>query len=109
VDNYSDPTIIEAWEIERTVEIHLASNRIFRLEILRAENGIKKPHYSVRYYERHTLYKAPDGTISTESIQFNVWVRDDNMPGVNMPSAEAALSQALEFLVERRNNQNIFW
>jgi hypothetical protein len=113
MSDYSDAAITYAYEIERTVEIHLASNRIFRLEVVRAEKGYNGPYYLVRYYERQTLYRASTGTISTEpieaAIQFHVWVQDVSLPAIHQDMAEAALSQALGFLTAQRNNQNTAW
>jgi hypothetical protein len=113
MDDYSDSAISYAYEIDRTVEVHLASDRIFRLEVVKAEKGCSTVHYCVWYYERETLYKAPNGSISTEPIpsatQFHVWVPDINLSAVNQDSPEAALAQALRWLAERRNNQNKSW
>ena len=71
------------------------------------EKGTATVHFGVRYYERKTLHKGSDGTISanpiTGSSVFYVWVCDA-LPWVNQDSAEAALQEALAYLVERRNN-----
>ena len=108
--NYEDDAISYVYEIVKTVEFHLASDRTFRLEVVKVEKGTSAPHFAVRYYERDTLYKTAGGTISSEpgasTIRFDVWVPDVNLPWVNQGTAEAALSQALGWLAERRNNQN---
>jgi hypothetical protein len=110
---YSDEAITHVNEIVRTVEFELASNRTFRLEVLKVEKGTAHVHFAVHYYERQRLFKASDGTITSESIagapQFDVWVPDVSLPWVNQHSADAALQQALDWLAERRNNQNIDW
>ena len=113
MDDYSSSAVTCAYEIDRTVEVHLASDRVFRLEVVKAVKGCSTVHYDVRYYERQTLYKAPNGVISTEPVvsatQFHVWVPDVNLPWVNQDSAEAALAQDLRWLAERRNNPNRTW
>jgi hypothetical protein len=110
--NYSDNAISYVYEIVKTVEFVLASNRTFRLEVVKAAKGTATVHFDVHYYERQTLYKGADGTISTKSTtgasEFYVWVPDD-LPWVNQESPDAALQQALDWLAERRNNQNISW
>jgi len=103
--DYSDEAITHVSEIVRTVEFELASGRTFRLDILKVEKGTAHVHFDVDYYERQTLYKASDGTITSESIagapQFYVWVPDVSLPWVSQPSADAALEQALRWLAER--------
>ena len=97
-----------------TVEIELASNRTFRLEVVRVVKGSANG-YDVHYYERETLYKTPKGTITSEPIadalQFYAWVPDLDLPNVDStsPSPDAALQQALKWLADRCNNQNISW
>jgi hypothetical protein len=109
--DYSDPAITEAYEIEKTVEVHLASNRVYRIEAMRRVKG--RVSYDVRYYERQMLYKTPKGDIVTDSVPlatpFYVWVPDSSMPPVDRHSAESALDQASGWLAERRNNQNRIW
>jgi len=116
MSDYSDSTIIEAYEIERTVEVLLASKHTFRLEIMRTEKGANVEPYHVMAYERQTLYRAPDGTITSDSmipktVPFHVWVRDLGLPTYtyNRDTPEAALSNALSLLVEQRNNPNTPW
>jgi hypothetical protein len=81
--------------------------------VVRCAKGTSKEHYEVRYYERQTLQKKADGLISAEPIagaaHFDVWVPDVKLPSVDQPTAEAALSRAMRWLVERRNNQNKSW
>ena len=111
--DYNNPAITEALEIVKTVEFVLESNRSFRLEVVHRMKGTVEPHYDVSCYERKTLYKAPNGTISAESLplapRLDVWVRVIDLPRVNPNSADAALSQALNWLVTCRNNQNTSW
>jgi len=103
---YDDPAITEAKEVARTVEIHLADKRMFRLEIVRSG---KRNDYGVLYYQRKTLYVWADGSINSQAeqldpprldpLRFDVWVLDRRQPevwGQDLP--EAALSQALNFL-----------
>ena len=52
---YSDEAIAEAYEIERTVEIRLQSERTFRLEIRRMLKGANVDPYSAVAYERMAL------------------------------------------------------
>ena len=113
---YGDAAITEAYEIERTVEIHLESKRTFRLEVRRLVKGANVEPYSVVAYERMKLYRMPDGAISPDSmipnaVPFHVWVRDLNLQTYNYyrSTPEDALSVALELLVEHRNNQNKPW
>jgi hypothetical protein len=111
--NYSDEAITHVEEIVKAVEFELASNRTFRLEVVKGEKGTANVQFGIHYYERQTLYKASDGTIRAEPIMsaryFYVWVPDVALPGVAQHSPEAALQQALDWLAERRNNQNIDW
>ena len=111
--DYSDEALSYVYEVVRTVEFVLASDRVFRLEVVHCVKGTAHAHYAVNYYEQKSLYKAQDGTISPRSTQmateFYVWVPDRNLPWVNQPSAEAALSQALAWLCERRNNRHSDW
>ncbi|MGD0669241.1 MAG: hypothetical protein ABSB23_16910 [Bryobacteraceae bacterium] len=111
--DYNNSAIAEAIEIVKTVEVVLASNRSFRLEAVRRLKGTAEPQYDVSCYERRTLCKAPSETISADSAgsvtQFAVWTRVIEMPRVNPDSVEAALSQALNWLVTYRNNQNTPW
>jgi len=116
MSDYRDVAIIEAYEIERTVEVLLASKRTFRLEIVRTDKGANVEPYHVMAYERQTLYRAPDGTITSDSmipktVPFHVWVRDLGLPtySYNRDTPEGALSVALALLVERRNNENTPW
>jgi hypothetical protein len=106
--DYANDAFSYVYEIEKCVEIHLMKGRIYRLEIVRCAKGTADAHYAVRYYERHTRYIAPDGSISTETVPLStpyyIWVSDHAMPWVNQHSVEAALSQALEWLSEQRNN-----
>jgi len=110
--NYSNEAISYVYEIVKTVEVALACNRTFRLEVVKVEKGANID-FDVHYYERQTLYKAPDGTITANPItsapDFYVWVPDDDLPSVNQKSSETALQQALNWLAERRNNENIGW
>jgi hypothetical protein len=102
------PEVEFVYEIEKTVEIHLQSGRVFRLEVVHVVKGTAPPdHYNVRYYERQTRYIAPNGNISADrvphSTEFYIWV-PDSLPWINRPNVESALSQALGYLAERRNN-----
>jgi hypothetical protein len=114
MSDYSDPAIIEAYEIERTVEIFLAK-RTFRLEVVRTVKGANVEPYHVMAYERMTLYRAPNGSISSDgrekAVPFQAWVQDLHLPTYtyHRDSPEAALSVALALLVERRNNENTPW
>jgi hypothetical protein len=113
--DYSDSAISEANEIVRTVEVHLTSKRTFRLEVVKTEKGAIVEPYNVMAYERMTLYRAPNGSITSNSIPkaaaFQVWVWDINLPtySFHRGTPDAALSNALSLLVERRNNQNTPW
>lgn len=113
--DYSDSAISEAYEIVRTVEVHLASKRTFRLEVVKTEKGANVEPYNVMAYERMTLYRVPDGSITSTSIPkavaFQAWVWDINLPtySFHRDTPDAALSNALSLLVERRNNQNTPW
>ena len=113
---YSDEAIAEAYEIERTVEIRLQSERTFRLEIRRMLKGANVDPYSAVAYERMALYRTPDGMISPDSmipnaVKFHVWVRDLNPQTYSYyrSTPEDALSVALELLAEQRNNPNTSW
>jgi len=112
--NYSNEAISYVYEIVKTVEVALACNRTFRLEVVKVEKGANID-FDVHYYERQTLYKAPNGTITANPItssapDFYAWVPDNDLPSVNpQSSSEAALQQALNWLAERRNNENIEW
>jgi hypothetical protein len=64
--NYKDEAISYVYEIVKTVEFVLASNRTFRLEVVKVEKGTADVHFGVHYYEQQTLYKAPDGTITAK-------------------------------------------
>lgn len=111
--NFDDEAISYAYEIEKTVEVHLTSNRTFRLEVVHCVKGTAQAHYDVRYYERQSLHKGPDGSISIRSVpnsvEFYVWVVDRDLPWINQPTRDAALNQALSWLTERRNNSNLNW
>jgi hypothetical protein len=48
---YSDEAITHINEIVRTVEFELASQRTFRLEVLKVEKGTAHVHFAVHYYE----------------------------------------------------------
>jgi hypothetical protein len=112
--NYGDPAITEVYEVVKTIEVHLASNRVFRLEALLIADNPDAPEYSVRYYERQTLYKAKNapGGVSTqqspEASEVHVWV-PDQLPWVRNRTADGALQQALGFVTDRRDNQNRHW
>jgi hypothetical protein len=86
-------------------ETRHASNRTFRLEVVKVEKGTADVHFDVHYYERQTLYKAPDGTITAKDLagvpQFTF--------GFQMVCRGLRLQQALDWLAERRNNQNTDW
>lgn len=115
--DYNDPAISYAYEIEKTVEIHLASNRVFRLEIQRAVKEYNKVHYRVAYYERQSLYRTiegkkpgdlrPDNQLY-DQIEYHVWVEDTSLPWVNQETAEAALARDIALLIEGRNEENVY-
>jgi hypothetical protein len=108
--DYTDPDIIEVHEIVKSVEFILASGRTFLIEVAHSLKGTAHSHYGVRYFERHRLYRRQDGTVTAEEVEaaphFDIWVRDGSLPWVKQGSADAALLQALEFLVKGRNNEN---
>ena len=108
--DYTDPGIIEVHEIVKRVEFILASGRTFLIQVEHSLKGTAHSHYGVRYFERHMLYRRQDGTVTAEGVaaapDFDIWVADRNLPWISQDSADAALSQALGFLVERRNNEN---
>lgn len=108
--DYTDPGITEAHEIVKSVELMLANERTFLIQVDHSLKGTAHSHYGVRYFERHRLYRRQDGTVTAEEVaaapHFDIWARDGNLPSVNKDSADAALSQALEFVVKRRNNEN---
>lgn len=110
--NYEDKALIEVHEIINTVEVVLASKRTFRLEVVRVAKGTADVHFTVLAYEEQELYKTSNGAITSEpvpgSIKFYVWVPDLNQPHVD-GSEDGALQQALDWLAERRNNQNTSW
>ena len=115
-NQYSDSAFSEVYEIVRTVEIVLASGRTFRLEVVKTEKGLSVPPYHVVAYERLTLYRAGDGSITSDSmvprtVRFHVWMRDLELPSYTFhrDTPEGALSVALNLLSERRNNQNCPW
>lgn len=105
--DYSDSALAEVYDIEKTVEIHLMRGPIYRLEVVRRMKGTADVQYDVRYYEQQTFYRAPDGTIGTESVSkatdFHVWFPDRNFPWMHERTPEGALSQAVSWLAERRN------
>jgi hypothetical protein len=115
MSDFSDPAIIEAYEIARTVEILLESKRHFRLEVVRTRKGANVEPYHVTAYERMNLYRAPDGSVSSKcmekAVEFHVWIQDLHLPSYtyHREKAEEALSVALALLVERRNNENTPW
>ena len=106
--DYSNEALGAVYEIEKTVEIHLRKGRIYRLEVVRCMKGYSDVHYAVWYYQRETRYVAPNGSISTESvplsIPYHIWVPEHALP-VNRHSADVALSQAIDWLAEHRNNE----
>jgi hypothetical protein len=96
--DYSDPALLYVYEIVKTVEVVLASDRTFRLEVVKVAKGTANVYFDVRYYERQTLYNAADGTITATRLsgvntsRFYVWEVDD-LPGVNRPTPESALDR----------------
>jgi len=109
--DYSNPAFDYAYEIDKTVEICLADGRTYRLEIVHRLKGYAKQDYEVRYYERRALYETSDGSIVSTpkaplAMRIDVWVRDMNLPSVDMSSAEAAHSWALKWIAERYGVQN---
>jgi len=106
--DYGNKALASVYEIERTVEIHLTGGKTFRLEVARCVKGTADVHYVVWYYEQHTRHIALNGTISAESVPHStpycIWVPDNHLPWVNQPSADLALSQAIDWLAERRSN-----
>jgi hypothetical protein len=67
-------------------------------------------------YERMDVFRAPDGTITSDSmvpkaVPFHVWVRDLNLETYtyHRRTPEEALSVALELVTEYRNNNNVPW
>ena len=113
MSDYSNSAISEAYEIVRTVEIILASKRTFRLEVVKTEKGTIAEPYHVHVYERQTLYRAPNGSVSSNSVpkgdSFHVWIQDLYIPTYQRSKPDSALSVALNSVVEQRNNENTPW
>ena len=115
MSHFSDPAIVEAYAVERTVEVLLASKRTFRLEVVRTEKGANVEQYHVVAYERQTLYRAPEGSVSSKSmekgVEVHLWIQDLHLRTYTYrrKTAEEALSVALALLVEQRNNENTPW
>ena len=108
--DYNTPEIIEAYQIERTVDILLGVGRNYRLEVVRAEKEANAGQYHVRVYERKSLYRFPSGDIradgTSDAAEFYVWLPDISIPTYERDTPEDALKKALELVVERRNNKN---
>jgi hypothetical protein len=81
--DYNDAAISYVYEIVKTIEFVLASDRTFRIEVVKVAKGTANVHFDVRYYECQTLYKAADGTITATPLSgvgtssFYVWEPDD--------------------------------
>lgn len=108
--DYGDEAISHVYEIVKTLQLRLAGDRVFRIEVVKVEKGTATAHFGVHYYERQELYKGPDGSITTtpmnDARHFYVWV-PDNLPWEDQHSPEAALQKALDVLTKQRNNRNV--
>jgi hypothetical protein len=110
----NDDAVEEAYMIVGTVEV-LLNGRTFKLEVRRTVKGAKVDSYHVVTYERMTMHRKPDGSVTSEgkgnSVEFHVWVRDLNLPTWSFyrDSANGAIANAMSLLKERRNNKNTPW
>jgi L-asparaginase II len=111
----SDEAVAEAYEIVRTVQVHLRSKRTFLLEVRRMLKGANVEPFHVMAYERMTLYRNSNGTITSKSgsggVSFHVWIDDLNLATFtdHRSTPEAALSVALARLSQHRDNENTPW
>ena len=110
--DFANDAITEAWEIVKTVDVHLDDNGVYRIEIVKRISRGPLVNFDARTYERKSLFRNSDGSISSESklkgVEFYVWV-PDYLLWINRDSADAAMSYILGELVQRRNNQNSVW